>query len=195
MNFDLVRPCPKCPFRQDIDGYLRGDRAREIAASLAGGGTFTCHQTTVDAPEDDEDFGGEMVDGPKAQMCAGAMRALMQSGGPNQMMRIAERTGKLDTDKLDRTVPVGSLIDFVAHHSGEDLEEDPEECCSVVDAGCGHPAGVMMEGTILPAEEKEPTTPCEGCGEYVCENCSDEGDEGGRLCNVCLENEQEDEDD
>lgn len=191
MNFDLVRPCPKCPFRQDIDGYLRGERAREIAEALAGGGTFACHQTTVDAPEDDEDFGGEMMEGPKSQMCAGAMRALMQSGGPNQIMRIAERTGVLDPDKLDRSVPVGSLSEFVAHHSGE--TEDEEECCSVVDMGCGHPAGILMGGTILPAEEKEPTTPCQDCGEYVCENCSEEVPGSGRVCNSCAEYEEDEE--
>ena len=193
MKFDLKRPCPKCPFRQDIDGYLRGDRAQEIAVSLAGGGTFTCHQTTVEAPEDDENFGGEMMDGPNAQMCAGAMRALMQSGGPNQIMRIAERTNRLDTDKLDRTVPVGSLSEFVAHHFGEDEEET--ECCSIVDAGCGHPAGILMGGTILPSEEKEPTTSCQDCGEAVCENCSEEATEGGRVCNSCAEYNEEDEND
>ncbi len=191
MNFDLVRPCPKCPFRQDIDGYLRGDRAQEIATSLAQGGAFTCHQTTVEAPEDDENFGGEMMDGPKAQMCAGAMLALMQSGGPNQIMRIAQRTGKLDVENLVLS-PVGSLSDFVAHHAG--TEEDEEECCSVVDMGCGHPAGILMGGTILPAEEKEPTTPCQDCGEYVCENCSEETSEDGRICNSCVEYEEDEND-
>lgn len=180
MKFDLVRPCPHCPFRQDIPAYLRGDRAQEIATSLAQGGTFACHQTTVDAPEDDENFGGEMMEGPKSQMCAGAMRALMQSGGSNQIMRIAERTGGFDPDKLDRSVPVGSLSDFVAHQSGE--EADEEECCSIVDAGCLHPAGVLMGGTILPAEDTEPTSPCKECGEAVCENCSADG-----VCNSCRE--------
>lgn len=185
MKFDLVRPCPKCPFRQDIPGYLHGERSREISESLAGGGTFTCHQTTVEAPEDDENFGGEMMDGPNAQMCAGAMIALQQSGGSNQIMRIAERTKGFDPDRLDRSVPVGSLSDFIAHHSGE--EEVEEECCSVVDAGCEHPAGIMMGDTVLPSEEKEPTTPCEGCGEAVCENCQD-----GGMCNTCREFEEED---
>ncbi|MDA4131836.1 MAG: hypothetical protein OK454_01745 [Thaumarchaeota archaeon] len=195
MDFDLKRPCPKCPFRQDIPGYLHGERAREIAEVLARGGTFACHQTTVEAPEDDENFGGEMMEGPKSQMCAGSMIALMQSGGPNQIMRVAERVGGFDPDKLDRTKSkVGSLSDFVAHHAGED--EGEEECCSIVDSGCEHPAGIMMEGTILPAEEKEETTPCQDCGEYVCENCSEEAVEGGRVCNSCAEynDDEEDED-
>jgi hypothetical protein len=188
MKFDLVRPCPHCPFRQDIPAYLRGDRAREISETLARGGTFACHQTTVDAPEDDENFGGEMMETADSQMCAGAMRALMQSGGSNQIMRIAERTGGLNPDRLDKSVRVGSLSDFVTHHSGE--SEDEDECCCIVDAGCGHPAGILMEGIILPAEENEPTTSCEGCGEAVCENCSEEGNEGGRICNGCAECEE-----
>jgi len=188
MNFDLVRPCPKCPFRQDIDGYLRGDRAREIAEVLANGGTFACHQTTVDAPEDDENFGGEMMETADSQMCAGAMRALMQSGGPNQIMRIAERTKTFDPERLDKSVPVGSLTEFIEHHS-DDVDEEME-CCSVVDAGCEHPAGILMGGTILPSEEKGPTTSCEGCGESVCENCQEDG-----YCNACVEYREENEDD
>jgi hypothetical protein len=190
VNFDLVRPCPKCPFRQDIPAYLRGERAREIAEVLANGGSFACHQTTVDAPEDDEDFGGEMMEGPNSQMCAGAMRALMQSGGPNQIMRIAERTKSLDVDKLDKSVPVGSLTDFIEHHSEE---ADEEECCSVVGPGCLHPAGIMMGGTILPAETKEPTEGCISCGESVCEGCSEEAvGQDGRICEYCQEQEDED---
>lgn len=69
MKFELVRPCPKCPFRLDIPEYLRGGRAEQIARDLAGGASFACHETTVPSDEDD----GSMVEAADSQMCAGAM--------------------------------------------------------------------------------------------------------------------------
>ena len=40
-NFTLVRPCPKCPFRTDIPGYLRRARAQEIAVCQAPAYTYS----------------------------------------------------------------------------------------------------------------------------------------------------------
>lgn len=181
MKFDLVRPCPHCPFRMDVPPYLR--RAQEIASSLAGGSTFACHQTTATVEDDEGD--DDVVATPDSQMCAGAMIALMRSGGPNQIMRVAERTRGLDVGKLDMTAPVGSLVEFVAHHDEED-DESANEACSVANPGCLHPAGELVEGTVVAAAEKEPTSGCPSCGEPVCDACRD-GDE----CFYCAERKRE----
>ena len=109
MNFDLRRPCPHCPFRSDRPGFLRRDRAREIADSLKTGATFSCHATN----EFDEE--GEAVE--EGQHCAGAAIVLEKEGRPNQLMRISERIGFYDRTKLDMEAPVfDSLRAFVAHH-------------------------------------------------------------------------------
>jgi hypothetical protein len=105
VNFTLTKPCAKCPFRTDVRPYLTKGRVRDIEGSLIRGQqTFTCHETTKVDPYDEE--GSEMVDGPNAQHCAGAMILLEGLDRPNQMMRIAERLGMYDRRKLDMTSPV-----------------------------------------------------------------------------------------
>lgn len=112
MEFKMTKPCPKCPFRSDIDGYLREDRMWEIIDGLRSGATFTCHETTVSSDYDD----GEMIDGPNAQHCAGALIFLEHLGEPNQMMRIGERLGFYDRTKLDMKAPVFDCEYTLAEH-------------------------------------------------------------------------------
>jgi hypothetical protein len=167
VKFDLKRPCPHCPFRRGM-GYLTGERAEGIARAVAGGGTFACHQTTVPV-EDDEGF-GDLTEGPDSQMCAGAMIAMMREDAPNQIMRIAERTGVLDIAALDMNADVGTLLEFVREHAGEDeVEHEP---CGVVNYGCLAPAGYLEGGSVIPAMDREETFCCAWCGDYVCDNCS-----------------------
>jgi hypothetical protein len=82
-NFELVRPCAKCPFRRDVPGYLRPGRVAEIATGLERG-TFDCHMAPKNNP----------------QHCAGALILLEKKGQPSQMMRIAERLGLYVRDRL-----------------------------------------------------------------------------------------------
>jgi hypothetical protein len=182
VRYDLKRPCPHCPFRRGM-GYLHGERAEEIARAVAGGSTFACHQTTVPS-EDDFD----MVEGPNSQMCAGAMIALMRDDAPNQQMRIAARLGVLDLDALDMDAEVGTLLEFVREHAGDD--EPESEPCSVADYGCQAPAGYLEGGVVVPAVDREDTFCCEACGDYVCDNCSKVDANGSVICN-----HHEDEDD
>jgi len=110
MNFDLKRPCAKCPFRSDVEPYLRRSRAHEIARALDRS-TFACHETThsLGAPVDRTE-----------QHCAGALIMLESEGRPSQMMRIAERLGLYDRTKLAEDSPVhDSRAEFIAHHGGE----------------------------------------------------------------------------
>jgi hypothetical protein len=100
---DMVRPCAKCPFRTDVEPYLTCARVREIEMALTRQqATFTCHETTV--PSDGDD--GEMIDGPNAQHCAGALILMEKLNRPNQLMRIYERLGGYDRTKLKMDAPV-----------------------------------------------------------------------------------------
>jgi hypothetical protein len=98
----LTTPCKDCPFRTDVRPYLRKDRIDEFEASLHRG-TFTCHKTTVEDPDGEE---GELIDGPKALHCAGALIVMEKTGRSSQMMRIAERLGFYDQTKLNMDAPV-----------------------------------------------------------------------------------------
>lgn len=189
MKHDLVRPCPRCPFRADVPGYLRRGRAVEIASAVAGGATFACHRTTkeIEAWEGD---GEELVATRDSQQCAGALIAQEHMGILNQAARMAENLGVYDASKLDMSAPVvKSLAEFVDHH-GEDEEE--QECCSVCDPGCEAPAGMLINGFAVPSEVEVELGECPVCGEPICESCSGPG---GKCpsCHACDEGENDDE--
>jgi hypothetical protein len=177
VNYDLIRPCPHCPFRADTDSYLRADRAVEIAQNLARGAEFACHKTTQADPDDES----ECVAVAGSQFCAGALIALERMDAPNQSMRIAERLGIYDPAKLDMSAPVGTLYDFQRHHGADEVDEDTEPC-GVADMGCLAPCGYLEGGVVIAVTEREATTYCVLCDTPVCEACSVEcGD--GRACN------------
>lgn len=124
MRFDLVRPCPKCPFRTDcLPGWLGRDRSTEIADSLLDeqpGVTFACHETT----KFEEDDTGEDVYAPRGdeQHCAGAMALVDGEGVANQMLQIAERLDLRDPDTITeagRGIVFANRQDFIEHHSNE----------------------------------------------------------------------------
>lgn len=165
MRYDLVRPCANCPFRTDGHGYLRAERAREIARSLHGGAEFPCHVTTEDTDE------GGRVAVPTSHFCAGALIALEREGQPNQMMRIAERLGIYDASKLDMTSPVGTTKDFIARHTiDEDMEEG--EPCEICGPGCEAPAGWMEGGAVVRnVVEAGVTQWCDDCQTTHCGAC------------------------
>lgn len=105
MKFDLKAPCPKCPFRTDVVPFLSAARAREIVAGITDGdATFSCHAHN----EFDEDEQGEcvVIEGDRAQHCAGALIMLERMEQPNQMMRIAERIRLYDRTRLKMDSPV-----------------------------------------------------------------------------------------
>jgi hypothetical protein len=110
MNFDMKKPCHNCPFLKVGGIRLRKVRARDIAKNSLSdqGKTFTCHLTTVQSEVDDLD----MVDGPNAAHCAGALIFSEKQGKVTQMMRIAERLGIYDPKPImaDKEV-VGSVFD------------------------------------------------------------------------------------
>lgn len=194
VGFGLKKPCPRCPFRMDVPGYLRRARAQEIAESIADGSIFHCHQTTVDGIEIEDD-GMEfetLVAGPDSQFCAGALIVLERCESPNQAMRMAENLGYYDPTMLDMEAPVArTMIDFVNHHDPEFDEENEPECCHIANGGCEAPAGMMMGGIVLAVEATGDLHDCPTCGEPVCESCSD----SSGVCAYCSDDEEEGEDD
>lgn len=182
--YKLKRPCVNCPFRTDVPGYLRRERAAEIARALADGAEFPCHETTIENPNEE----GELMRGPESQFCAGALICMEHQEAPNQSVRIAERLQIYDREQLDMSAPVArSFFEFVRHHGDAEGETEPE-CCCVCDSGCEAPAGMLVGGVAVPAEAEGEVHDCPSCGESVCDSCSD--DEG--VCRNC-HNPEEDE--
>lgn len=100
MNFDMVAPCPQCPFRTDVVPYLRTARVQDICNAITyHDQSFACHKTTK---HDDE---GEHIPTNKEQHCAGALIMLERMKMPNQMMRIAYKRW-YDPAKLNMDSPV-----------------------------------------------------------------------------------------
>ncbi len=95
-------PCKRCPFRTDLEPYLRKARAEEIRDNLEGGGVFHCHET-VDYSGDEERVTDE------SEVCAGSLILMEHQGGAyetSNFVRILTRIGCLDLDKLNLEAPV-----------------------------------------------------------------------------------------
>jgi len=55
-EYFMKQPCKRCPFRRDVEPFLRPSRGKELAFhSTNPYSTFPCHKTTVS----DEDYGGD----------------------------------------------------------------------------------------------------------------------------------------
>lgn len=185
--YALIRPCPKCPFRTDVEPYLRKERAAEIATNIQKGAEFPCHETTEPDPVDES----EMRQVETSKICAGSLIVMEKQGTPNQMARIAERMGVYDPTRLDMDAPV--YESFVAWQRAFLTEEETErEPCNVVNAGCEAPAGYMAgDGVVEGTEFAE--FECYECGTPVCGACSQMVAVGGddvRLCDYCAEREE-----
>lgn len=196
MNFDLIRPCPHCPFRTDcMEGWLGRGRAREIAQSLlVADQPFPCHRTTK--WDEDGEGGPEPVPDPRDQHCAGALLVMEAEGAAPQLARIAGRLGMYDPDRLDTRAPTfGSMREFIAHHAdADDLAAEEAEPCSIAEPGCEAPAGYAGAfGGVVEAEVEEGLTgECYQCGEFVCGNaaCSTVDEAGHRQCAWCRDPEE-----
>jgi hypothetical protein len=110
--FDLKRPCANCPFRIGQGRLFRMEPGR--LAGIFQGPAFQCHKTLLY-----DDDGEGVVNGPKAQQCAGLMAILHREGQASQIMQVAERFGRLDPATLD---PEGeayaSIAEAMAAHGG-----------------------------------------------------------------------------
>jgi hypothetical protein len=117
---------------------------------------------------------------------------LEKDDAPNQAMRMAERLGLYNPETMDMTAPVaGSLVEFVNHHAASDRlpeptadDDIPTGPCEVANVGCEAPAGFLINGMAVPADNTGAELQwCPECGATVCMSC---GDSEGR-CAVCAE--------
>lgn len=192
-------PCPKCPFRKDVPIYLRAGRREEIAESVRDGSDFYCHQTTV--PGLDDDGEETLTTDSTSSICAGAAKALMAAGGTTQMMRISERLGMADLDKIEeRGAEVWDLDQWPRLAEGSTAEdpvweigdEHGVETCTIVGPNCEAPAGHMGWNGAVVRGTIEAGNHCEGCGEPVCDAClSDDMD----FCIECNPDDEDEDDD
>jgi hypothetical protein len=202
-RYGLTRPCRKCPFRTDVEPYLRAERAREIALSIQTGGEFPCHTTTVLV--EDEQGEQQLADDPaRSRVCAGALGVQVRSGELNQMTRIAERLGVFDPERLDTSAVYPSFLAFTRANRDADPqhtaptvtdprtgEELPFEHCGVVDDDCEDPAGFLIGGAATDNSDEPTCNPltdtCEGCGNLACGGCRSPqwDDADGKFCTVC----------
>lgn len=96
MNYKLTVPCDQCP-------YLIGSGFTWRSLQEHASGEFGCHKA---CELDDET--GTYEPKEKTPHCAGALIFLEKQNKPHQMMRICERLGMYDRQKLDMTAPVVS---------------------------------------------------------------------------------------
>lgn len=176
----MITPCGNCPFRLDVEAYIRPARGREIRASLQQGGMFPCHKT-VDYSGDGE---GRIT--PASQFCSGALALMEKQGGAhmNQMVRIQGRLGLLDLDDLDPKAPVPDTWDEWFQHLGEEVSS--LGYCDVAGSDCSNPVGFGGGGTVMDNEDPPACSPdnsCEVCGSVSCGACLDEDD----ICETCYE--------
>jgi hypothetical protein len=106
--YSMTTPCANCPFRKDIRPFLRAERVREIERSLIRA-EFPCHKTTED--HEDEEGNPERIVTKDSIHCAGALILLEKEGRSSQMMRIAQRLGLYDPEKLDMGAPIFESFD------------------------------------------------------------------------------------
>lgn len=102
MKYNMAHPCPHCPFRNDIRGYLRRDRVKEIVMSVLRQQSFPCHKTTELIEDDCE---SDLVATEDSEQCAGADIFALKHGVCSQMRRICGRLG-MPVAELDEDAPV-----------------------------------------------------------------------------------------
>jgi hypothetical protein len=203
-RYSLTAACAKCPFRTDVPKYLRPERAREIARSIQGGSDFPCHVTTVQS--EDEDGMGRLEDKVGvSRVCAGAIATMEREGNPNQMLRIAERIGLYNPEKIIAAdLPVyDSLNNWVRSYfqeptptatvDGEILEY---EHCGVVGEDCEDPAGYAYGSSVEDNDDEPTCNPfednCYSCGNLACAACrSDQWDDDDKACVHCAGQEED----
>jgi hypothetical protein len=189
-------PCAKCPFRRDVPIYLRLGRRREIARHLIDGGSFACH-ATVDYDPDEEGEGlDDDYDDSGASMCAGAAKAMLADDATTNAMRVAERLGVVDLDRVaERGADVWGLAEWQTLAEGatadnpEEADDDDEiETCNTVNERCIAPAGYGGYGGGIAYGTDPADLKCSECWEPVCSACADEE---GR-CGLCTDEEDDD---
>jgi len=128
--FDLVSSCTSCPFRTDLRNNLERRQVQRLQSGLSYG-TFTCVETTIPDPH----YAAEVVDGPNARHCAGALILLTKMGTQSISMRIAENLGTFQSGILDMAAPVYDSWQEMIDAATIAIAESPEEIAPVDSRG------------------------------------------------------------
>lgn len=116
-RFNVPRPCAECPFSKGQKAVrVTPDRARELIRNMLSpaGASFHCHKTV--------DYSGdEPAIAATSLHCAGALIFAEKSSNATQVMRIAERLGLYDAQKL--------MADAEAQQTVFDTEHEMIEAC------------------------------------------------------------------
>lgn len=117
----VIQPCPDCPFRKDVFGFLGRFRAEQIAESIGFlGQSFTCHKSN-----DYNSETGEAVITERSRHCAGAALLLEKEGKLNQPMQVAIRLGCYN-QPIGKELVFDSLVEFIEHHDWMPESEETE---------------------------------------------------------------------
>lgn len=113
--YKLKRPCANCPFLKDESKAisLHPERVPGIIEDLLSGRAtgFSCHKTLNGEEVETDDGEYHYQRGGAELECAGAIAVMEKLGRPTQLMRIMERCGVYDPEKLK---PIhDEVIDYV----------------------------------------------------------------------------------
>jgi hypothetical protein len=175
MSAPLRPPCHHCPFRARYQGendYLRPGRRLEIVRSVMEGASFPCHETVTHDDDGHYEHSAGEVD------CVGLDIVMAREGLTGQMVRIRERIGMLDPERLlKRSKRVKLWTWDEIQDDGDEPPDENMDICVVSAPGCEAPAGWLIGGSVVNGTEFTDNV-CDDCGDHVCENCmtSDEHD-------------------
>jgi len=127
VKYDLKKPCPECPFREEGGNpvRLRLGRVIEIHNTVANwhGGSFPCHKTVT---YDDD---GTHVRNENEQHCAGAIAYALKVGEVPQGTSFGlHMVGGSEREDYASDAVFDSFFDFKA--SAIDYEANEGECAS-----------------------------------------------------------------
>lgn len=102
MKYNKTIPCPSCPFLKSGGIRLSKSRAKQIGSMMlsSAGSSFPCHQTTTEEERRAATRSNDFYPRDYHIHCAGALIFAEKNGSATQMMRICERIGMYDAEKL-----------------------------------------------------------------------------------------------
>lgn len=96
MKLPIIKtPCNNCPFRKDVEPFLSGQRAAEIADAES----FVCHKTIH----------------KELKQCGGFM---LISGDDSEAVRLAKAL-RIDLELKGRELVFDNKQDFINHHKNK----------------------------------------------------------------------------
>lgn len=110
----MLKPCPDCPFRADIQFILPSKTVQRIVKDvIQGDSAFHCHKTVKYGEN------GAILTG-KEKPCIGAIKAIAKERGDaraNLWVRMGVLVGVINLDEIDDEISVHNAEEFIEHLS------------------------------------------------------------------------------